>query len=184
MSIEIVRERLVIRSWRLADAEALGIAIGESLEHIRPFLAWVSQEPKSVVERRALLARWNAEAAVGGDENVGLFLDGRIVGGSGLHQRIGAGGLEIGYWVHPGFTRQGIASSTARALTDHAFTMPAIDRVEIKHDAANRISGRVPARLGFRCVGEEPREIGAPAETGVHLVWRVTRDEWLAARGT
>ena len=184
MSIEIVRERLVIRSWRLADAEALGIAIAESLEHIRPFLAWASQEPKSVVDRRALLARWHAEAAVGGDENVGVFRDGRVVGGSGLHRRLGPGGLEIGYWVHAAFTRQGIASSTARALTDHAFTMPGIDRVEIKHDAANRVSGRVPARLGFQLVGEESRVIAAPAETGVHLVWRITRDEWLAAHGT
>ena len=184
MPIEIVRGQLVIRSWRLSDDEALTVAIEESVEHLRPFLAWATKEPKSVVEHRALLARWHAEAAAGGDESVGLFLDGQVVGGSGLHRRLGPGGLEIGYWVHPAFTRRGIASSTARALTDHAFTMPGIDRVEIKHDAANRVSGRVPERLGFRLVGEESREIGAPAETGVHLVWRVTRDEWLADSGT
>lgn len=76
------------------------------------------------------------------------------------------------------------ATSAARALTDHAFATPGVDRVEIKHDAANVASAGVPARLGFRRVGGEPREPKAPAKTGVHVVWRVTREEWAAANPT
>jgi len=106
------------------------------------------------------------------------------VGGSGLHKRLGPGGLEIGYWVHREFTRRGIASSASRALTDHAFARPDIELVEIHHDAANVASAEVPRSLGFRHVGDEPREIKAPAETGVHRIWRITRDEWTATRST
>ena len=185
--IEIVRGPLVIRSWRETDAEALAAAIADNLDHLRPFLPWVADEPVPVEQRRERIKTWNADAENGGDRTVGLFLDGLIVGGSGLHRRLGPGGLEIGYWVHRDFTRRGIATSASRALTHAAFESPDIDRVEIHHDAANVASRGVPERLGFVLVGEEPREIKAPAETGVHLIWRVTRrgwQEWTAAHAT
>lgn len=179
-----MRGDLVIRSWKQSDAEALARAIDESLEHLRPFMPWVASEPMSPAERRALIDRWNAEAEAGGDETVGLFLGDQVVGGSGLHRRIGEGGLEIGYWVHRDFTRRGIATAASKALTEEAFRRPGIDRVEIHHDVANVASGGVPLKLGFRLVGEQPREIKAPAESGVHRIWRVTREEWESAHGT
>lgn len=185
MPLEIVQGELVIRSWRESDAEAMSLAISQSIEHLRPFMWWVAFEPQSIEQRRELIARWAKEESDGGDLVVGLFLDGRVVGGSGLHRRrLGPGGLEIGYWVHRDFTRRGIASSASRALTDHAFGPADIDRVEIHHDAANTASEGVPRALGFRHVGDEPREVKAPAEIGVHRIWRVTRDEWTTARGT
>ena len=61
----------------------------------------------------------------------------RVVGGSGLHRRIGPDGLEIGSWVRRDFVRRGIASSAAAWLTDLAFARPDIDRVEIHRDRAN-----------------------------------------------
>ncbi len=184
MSIEIVRGPLVIRSWREADAEALATVVTCNLDHLRPFLPWIAYEPVPLAERRALIAKWNVQAREGGDLVVGLFLDGQVVGGSGLARRLGVGGLEIGYWVHRDFARRGIATSTSRALTDDAFERADIERVEIHHDAANVASAGVPKALGFTLVGEEPREIKAPSETGVHLIWRVTRDEWMSAAGT
>lgn len=181
MPIEIVRGPFVVRSWRMSDADALSAAIAENLEHLRPFLTWASSEPISRHARRALITRWAKQEAFGGDEPVGLFLGGEVVGGSGLHRRIGAGGLEIGYWVHVRFVRRGIACLAAQMLTDLAFSRPDIDRLEIHHDRANVASMGVPPKLGFTLVGEEPRAIEAPAETGVHLIWRVTRDQWLSA---
>ena len=44
----------------------------------------------------------------------GIFLpDGALVGGCGLHRRIGPSALEIGYWVHVAHTRRGIATASA-----------------------------------------------------------------------
>ena len=39
MSIEIVRDSLVIRSWSETDAEGLAGAVADSLDHIRPWPA-------------------------------------------------------------------------------------------------------------------------------------------------
>jgi len=179
MAIDIVRGDLVIRSWQEADADQLAQVVTDNLDHLRPFMPWVAQEPLSADDRRARIAQWTTDAASGGDEVCGVFLDGVIVGGSGLHHRIGPGGLEIGYWVRKDYVRRGIATTAARLLTDEAFARPAIDRVEIHHDEANVASSGVPKALGYTLIGAEPRPIEAPAETGVHLIWRITRAEWV-----
>jgi RimJ/RimL family protein N-acetyltransferase len=179
---KVVRGSLLLREWREADAEALAQVITENIEHLRPFLPWVTFEPMELPARRALIARWVTEADHGGDLLVGLFNEGAIVGGCGLHTRIGSGGLEIGYWVHKNHLRLGIATLAARALTDVGFARPEIDRIEIHHDVANAASGGVPKVLGFTLIGDEPRERRAPADTGVHRIWRVTRAEWMAIR--
>jgi ribosomal-protein-serine acetyltransferase len=178
MPIQIAQGSLLLRAWEETDAEQLAQAIGENHDHLRPFMPWIAHEPMSADARRTLIAQWASDAASGADEVCGVFLDGVIVGGSGLHRRLGPGGLEIGYWVHKNYVRRGIATTAARLLTDSAFAQPSIDRVEIHHDVANIASSGVPRVLGYTLIGTEPRPIQAPAETGVHCIWRVTRAEW------
>ena len=76
-------------------------------------------------------------------------------------------------------TGRGFATIASRALTDYAFTLDGIDRVEIHHDVANPRSEAVPARLGFRHVRDEPRVPQEPGETGVMRIWQMTRGEWV-----
>jgi len=181
MPFSITQGSLLLRAWEEADAERLAQAIGENIDHLRPFMPWIAQEPMSADARRTLIAKWASDAAGGGDEVCGVFLDGLIAGGSGLHHRLGPGGLEIGYWVHKNYVRRGIATTAARLLTDSAFARPGIDRVEIHHDVANVASSGVPMALGYTLIGTEPRPAQAPAETGVHCIWRITRAEWAAS---
>jgi ribosomal-protein-serine acetyltransferase len=111
-----------------------------------------------------------------------IVRDGRVAGGCGLHRRGGPNTLEIGYWTHPAFLRLGVARTAARLLTELAFTVPGIERVEIHHDKANQASAGVPRSLGYRPIREQPGTPSAPAEHGIDCTWRVTRDEWLNAR--
>ena len=171
---------LVIRPWREHDAAALSQAIVESLDHLRPWMPWAADEPKSPAARLALIRGWERERLAGGDGFLGIWLDGQVAGGCGLHRRIGPGGLELGYWVHPGFTRRGVATEAARQLCERAFAGPSIDRVEIHHDRANAASGGVPPKLGFERVAERHRSPQAPGEEGVAWIWRLTRDTYEA----
>jgi RimJ/RimL family protein N-acetyltransferase len=176
-------ERVLLRRWRVSNAEALGRAVAESAEHLRPWMEWISQEPLDLEQRRAMLERWGEEWAAGGDVVMGVFTqDGvvaeRVVGGCGLHRRIGPGGLEIGYWIHPAFTRQGLATEAAALLTEGAFSVPEVDHVEIHHDQANRASGGIPRRLGFSFQGEARPGTVAPEGVGIDWVWRMDRADW------
>ena len=183
MSIEIERGPVLIRSWNQSDAAGLARVIFDSLDHLRPWMPWAQELPENRSKVRAAMGAFIVEALARPDELVGLFCEGQVAGGSGLHPRIGPGGFEIGYWVRKDFTRRGIATTAARAMTDHGFARPDIDRIEIRHDRANLASEGVPRRLGYSLVGEEPGVVATPEQSGVHLVWRITRDDWVAQQG-
>jgi ribosomal-protein-serine acetyltransferase len=53
--------------------------------------------------------------------------------------------------------------------------MPGVERVVIKHDAANGASGAVAAKAGFTEVERVEREPQAPGESGIDVVWELRR---------
>jgi len=171
--------RLTMRTWQVADAPALASAIAASVDHLTPWMPWVEFEPLSLVDRVNLIAQWDADWRAGGDVILGIFVDGVIAGGSGLHRRAGPDTLEIGYWIHVDFVRRGYATEAARALTDRAFTIADIERVEIHHDRANVASEGVPRALGFELEAEAPDAITAPGEEGIDCTWATTRGRWI-----
>ena len=72
-----------------------------------------------------------------------------------------------------GRRRAAAASSrrSAAALTDVAFTLPGIDRVEIHCDEANTASAAIPRRLGYRLDRIEDEPVTAPGEHGRTMIW-------------
>ena len=63
-------------------------------------------------------------------------------------------------------------------MTTTAFTIEAIERVEIHHDKANVASAGVPRRLGFAPLPDTLKEITAPAEIGIDCGWAMRRATW------
>ncbi|MDZ7679208.1 MAG: GNAT family N-acetyltransferase [Acidimicrobiales bacterium] len=97
------------------------------------------------------------------------------VGSTGLHDRKGPGGLEIGYWIHVDHVRKGFASEAVAALADAALTLADIERVYICHDAENHASAGVPASVGFVRRADRSAPVKAPSETGTQWVWELRR---------
>jgi ribosomal-protein-serine acetyltransferase len=169
---------VVLRRWVQGDATAIGKAVTDSLEHLRPWMPWIAQEPLSIMERRALIDVWERDWLAGGDVVMGAFVDGVVAGGCGLHHRIGPRGLEIGYWTHAAFLRMGIATSAVQLLTEAAFAQAGITHVEIHHDKANVASGGIPRKLGFRLVRQVRDSAEAPSEIGLSCEWQLSRGRW------
>jgi RimJ/RimL family protein N-acetyltransferase len=172
---------VLLKRWRESDAEAFATAVTESAEHLRPWVAWVGDEPLSLGQRRAVLAKREQEWLDGGDVALAVIAEGHVVGGCGLHRR-GPGTLEIGYWIHSSFLRRGLATAASALLTDAAFGITGIDHVEIHHDKANVASAGIPRCLGFEFVGEQPNEHPASSDAGIDFTWRMSRAAWLARR--
>ena len=170
------RPGISIRLWQVADAPALAEAVTESIEHLRPFLPWVAQEPLTVAERAQWITDSLAEWADGGDAFYGIWLADRAVGALGAHHRVGPHGLEIGYWLRPDVEGRGIMTAAVRAMTAALLDVPGITRIEIRTDEANERSAAVPQRCGYRLVAREQRTVEAPAETGWGSAWRVGAD--------
>lgn len=174
---------LLLRRWSRRDAHQLVAAVAESREHLRPWMAWAAEEPLTIEQRREWIIGVERAWRDGGDAVLGIFLDGRVVGGCGLHRRIARDGLELGYWIHPRFTRRGLATAAAQLLTGGAVALPGVTHVEIHHDKANVASAGVPRKLGFSLLAEVPDKIEAPGEIGIECRWQMDGERWLTTAG-
>jgi RimJ/RimL family protein N-acetyltransferase len=146
--------RLTLRSYAPGDGPALKDAIDANLEHLQAWMPWATQEPSPLDVIEARVVSFSEKFAIGPDWAYAIRLHEhpQIIGGSGIHARIGPNALEIGYWVDARHTGRGYATETARALTTAAFAHPLVDRVEIRCDPRNLASAAVPRRLGFTYV--------------------------------
>jgi RimJ/RimL family protein N-acetyltransferase len=141
----------VIRCWEPGDAPLLKEALDSSLEHLRPFMEWAHDEPQPVEKKAELLRSFRALYDTGESFVMGIFdrSEQQVLGGSGLHARVGPGGLEIGYWIRASATRQGIASETSAVLTRVGLEICEADRIEIRIEPRNEASMGIPRKLGF-----------------------------------
>ena len=147
----IVSPRLVIRCWQPKDAPLLKKAIDQSREHLKPWMPWAHDKPESVVKYAERLRKWRGMFDFGQDFVFGIFdrKETVVLGGTGLHTRVGDDAREIGYWIHKDHIGAGLATETVSALLKVAFEIESIHRVEIHCDPNNKRSSAVPKKLGF-----------------------------------
>jgi RimJ/RimL family protein N-acetyltransferase len=177
----IATPRLVLRCWDPADSPLLSAAIVQSLEHLRPWMPWAHEEPKAPEDRVKLLRKFRANFDSDIDFVYGIFDAGErdVIGGTGLHTRIGEGAREIGYWIRADQLGQGYATEATAALVRVAFEVDEVRRVEVRCDPDNRASSRVPQKLGFTHEGTlrgHARDVtGEPRDT---MIWSLIRAEY------
>jgi RimJ/RimL family protein N-acetyltransferase len=172
----ITLDSVVLRRWRGDDLAEMHRVVTEALPHLRPWMPWAAGA-YSLDAAAQFLTGCDRNWRSGDAYTYAITVDGAIAGCIALERRIGRGGLELGYWLHPDHTGRGLASVSAAALVVEAFALPGIERVEIWHDAANTASQGVPQRLGFTCVDRRaPRwETRTSADSGIDVVWQLTR---------
>ncbi len=147
----IITPRLVIRCWNPQDAPLLKAAIDENIDHLLPYMPWAQYEPELVETKAQRLRRFRAEFDLDQNYIYGIFnrSETEVLGGTGLHPRVGSEALEIGYWISQRYTRQGLATETAAALTKVAFELHHVRRMEIHMNPQNTGSAAVPPKLGY-----------------------------------
>lgn len=147
----LLTPRLAVRCWEPADAPALSQAITESLEHLRAWLPWTRDEPEPVEEKAHRLRRFRGLFDLDRDYVYGILGrdDGRVLGGTGIHLRVGDGGGEIGYWIHREAEGRGLVTEAAAAMVRAGFELHAFGWMEIHCDPRNTRSAAVAERLGF-----------------------------------
>jgi RimJ/RimL family protein N-acetyltransferase len=147
----IETDRLLVRCYSPEDAPKLKEAIDASLDHLRPWLPWAKNEPDRLDAKVELLRRFRGNFDLGNDFLYGIFSaeDSVVLGGAGLHPRVGPNAFEIGYWVRAGRIGKGLATEAAAALMRVAFEVHKVGRVEIHCDPVNIRSAAIPRKLGF-----------------------------------
>jgi len=147
----IETERLVVRCYQPSDARLLAESVSESTEHLKPWMPWAHDEPEPFVEKEKRLVRFRGMFDLSENYVYGIFNkeETKLIGGTGLHPRLGDNELEIGYWIHKDYVRRGLVTESTAALIKVAFEIIHIHRIEIHCDPVNIASASVPRKLGF-----------------------------------
>ncbi len=179
--IELPGGRALVRCSVDRTAAAVQ-AINESLDHLSPWMAWALEQATeakvgaffAVSEELWDQGRDFGYSIVEGPEGADL-----MVGGGGLHARLGPDALEIGYWVHVDRIGQGIATDVTRALTSAAFSIEGVERVRIQCEVDNARSARVPEKLGYVLIETTVPHDG-PCTGRSTQRWLMERARWMA----
>jgi RimJ/RimL family protein N-acetyltransferase len=171
---------LVVRCWEPADAPQLTAAKNASKEHLLPWMPWALGEPSDLAANLALIRAWHAQFDTDQDYVYGIFdrVNSTVVGGTGLHERIGKNAREIGYWVCAGAVNRGIATEASAALTKVGFEFMGLDRMEIHCDLRNVRSAAIPRKLGYvheATLRRRAITVGAPSDS---MIWTLFADEY------
>jgi RimJ/RimL family protein N-acetyltransferase len=173
---------LILVRWRPEDADEVLEAVEASFAELQQWMDWAQTLPTGE-QQREILAEGNAAFDAGTSFGF-VFREaatGTLVGGGGVHRRVGPGAVEIGYWVRTDRHNRGYATRATESMTNAVFDCLAdVDRIEIHMDCANIASARIPEKLGYRLLHTEQRERLALAHTGEAFVWQTTRAEWTA----
>jgi RimJ/RimL family protein N-acetyltransferase len=143
--------RLVVRCYGPSDAKLLLESVAENVDHLKPWMPWAHAEPEPIEAIIDRVQRFRGLFDLHQDYVYGIFNkeETRLLGGTGLHTRLGQDQLEIGYWIHKDFTNQGLVTESTMALVKVAFEFIHVHRLEIHCDPRNLASASIPRKLGF-----------------------------------
>ncbi|MBS1661725.1 MAG: GNAT family N-acetyltransferase [Bacteroidetes bacterium] len=149
---KIITDRLLIRSYVPTDAELLQSSINESMEHLRPWIPWAQDEPQPIDWFAQFIRKFRGQFDLGQDAVYGIFnpTETAIIGGTGLHNRVGPEAREIGYWINVNHVDKGYATEAVCALVRTGFEIEKHSLIEIHCASDNVRSNHVPEKLGFR----------------------------------
>lgn len=176
----IETERLVVRCYQPSDAQLLAESVRESVEHLKPWMPWAHSEPRPFEEILKSVKRFRGKFDLNQDYVYAIFNpeETKLLGGTGLHTRLGDKELEIGYWIHKDHVNQGLVSEATAALVKVAFEIVHIHRVEIHCDPVNLASASIPRKLGFTHEGTLRAKIPFLDRWSDSMIWGLLENEY------
>ena len=164
---ELRGPRVLLRPYRVDDAEPLFAVIDESRDHLRSWMNWVDNR-RTIDDVRDYCIRCQASWLLRTELVFGIFdaAGGRYLGGTWLHDpdwQLRA--FEIGYWLRVTAVGHGYATESTRLLADFALSHLQARRIGLRCDARNDASRRVAERTGFTLEGRLRNVSIAPDES-------------------
>ncbi len=177
----IETDRLIIRCYHPKDANLLATSIQESLEHLKPWMPWAHAEPELIETKIQRLRRFRAEFDLDQQYVYGIFnkSETKLMGGTGLHRRVGENAFEIGYWINSKEINQGFCTESSRALTKVGFELFPTERIEIHCDPQNKASASIPNKIGYVYDGTlRKRVYNENKDLKDCMIWSMFRKEY------
>ncbi len=166
-----------LRLFEESDAESLHAVIERNRAHLARWLPWAKDQDLSGT--RAFIRMSRRQAADNDGFQAAIIEHGRIIGAVGFHRvdwlhRSTA----IGYWLAADAQGRGTVTLAVSALTDLAFQLWRLNRIEIRAAIENQRSRAIPERLGFRLEGTLRRAEFVGGRYLDHAVYSILAEAW------
>lgn len=146
----IAGDGIVLRAFESTDADAvLDASTDRSITAVTTVPA--TSDPDLAAE---WIARQHERARTGSGYSFAIQSADECVGQIGLWLReLHEGRATIGYWIRPSRRRRGYALDALHTLSDWAWSLPNLHRLQLHIDPANRASCRTAERAGYEREG-------------------------------
>ena len=173
IDIPILRtERLTLRPWRSADAEAVfdyarkpeatRFMLFDTHRTIQDAIDFVDSAPSNP---------YRGYAVTIGNED-------RAMGGCGLHPVLEHRKSEIGYILHPDIWGQGYGTEIVKELIRHGFEDLEFERIYARADERNIASWRIMEKAGMRREALLRHDMMIRGEFVNHYLYAILRQDW------
>ncbi len=171
----IKTERLVLRPWKIDDAEALA-KIGNNLNIARNMR---DRFPHPYLTANALLFIKEFEKE-NPQKVFGIFLNDEPIGSCGVFQEadIYRKNAEIGYWIGEPFWNKGYATEAVTAIIKYGFSTFEIERIYAAVFHYNLSSKKVVEKLGFTFEATHHNRVFKNREYYDELIYSVWKKDW------
>jgi RimJ/RimL family protein N-acetyltransferase len=159
VAYRVETERLVIRCWSPKDAPRMRALLDESDEFLRPWIPFMTYEPRTLWETTEWIRGLRADFDRDINYRYPIFSkdEETLIGETGLYTRAGPGAREIGYLLGINSGGRGYALEAAAAMTRVGFEVSGVDRIEIICAPQNEPSSVIPEKLGYTHEATLPR---------------------------
>jgi len=148
-----VRENIELRTLEVSDAQDFFELTKKNDSHLRQWLGWLDDD-KSVVDTEKYIEESNKRFANKEGLDLGIFCDGKHVGGIGLFPWDTANKrTSIAYWLTEDFQGKGIMTDSFKKVLEYAFTEMSLNRIEVTCAVGNTKSSALPKKFGFTLEG-------------------------------
>jgi ribosomal-protein-alanine N-acetyltransferase len=160
---------IILRPWRRSDISSL-------VRYANNRKIWLNlrdlfPHPYTVADAEKWIAI--CESHQGPTTNFAIELGGEVVGGIGcrLFDDVDSKTAEIGYWLGEPFWGRGIATSVLMQITDYAFRVFPLERLQARVYEWNPASARVLEKAGYELEGRLRRSIFKEGRMGDSLLY-------------
>jgi ribosomal-protein-serine acetyltransferase len=170
-------EQTQLRLFEESDAEELYAVIAANRVYLSQWMPWApNQTPDGTL---AFIRTSRKQLADNQGFQTAIVQDGRIVGVLGFHS-IDWENLSttIGYWIAEDAQGRGTITRSVAALTEHAFRVWKLNRVEIRAAVGNDRSRAIPVRLGFVQEGVRRQSERLGDRYIDHVVYSMLAQDW------
>ena len=169
---ELSSERVILRPYRIEDADTVFTAAIESVDTVGPWMPWCHasySKAESIAWIEKSQAMWQSGEAY---EFAAFDAASQYVGGAGLNQFNSLHNFaNLGYWVRQPRQRRGLAADVVAALAKFGFEALGLTRIEIVVASENVPSRRVAEKAGaqLECVARNRLVIrGVPLPAAIY----------------